>query len=130
MRLNLSEKQAQEILPGFHGKFVHSDSMTLAYWEIEGGSELPTHNHIHEQVLNMISGEFEFTMNGEVQVLRAGDVVVIPSDVPHSGKYKKGHKRRTCRHPCPVAGANDPAAAGRKTAPCRLIERRRRWRAR
>ena len=86
MRLNLSEKQAQEILPGFHGKFVHSDSMTLAYWEIEGGSELPTHNHIHEQVLNMISGEFEFTMNGEVQVLRAGDVVVIPSDVPHSGK--------------------------------------------
>ena len=86
MKIKLDDKPAQEILPGFHGKFLHSDSMTLAYWDIDEGSELPPHNHIHEQVLNMISGEFQFTMNGEVQVLKAGDVVVIPSDVPHSGK--------------------------------------------
>ena len=86
MDYTLNEMSAKEILPGFHGKFIHGDSITMAYWEIEPGSALPEHNHVHEQVLNMISGEFEFTMNGETRVLKAGDVVVIPSDVPHSGK--------------------------------------------
>ena len=86
MDYTLNQIDAKEILPGFYGKFIHGVSVTMAYWEIEPGSSLPEHNHVHEQVLNMISGEFEFTMNDETRVLKAGDVVVIPSDVPHSGK--------------------------------------------
>jgi quercetin dioxygenase-like cupin family protein len=60
--------------------------MTLAYWEIDAGAALPAHSHPHEQVVNPVWGELELTMGEETRVIRPGDVVVIPPDVPHSGR--------------------------------------------
>jgi quercetin dioxygenase-like cupin family protein len=81
--LNLKE---HEIVPGFHARFVHSDYMTLAYWNIDAGASLPDHAHPHEQIVNIIEGEFAFTLDGETRTLVAGSVVNIPSNVKHSGK--------------------------------------------
>ena len=75
-----------EIVPGFVARFVHSDHMTLAYWNITAGAALPAHAHPHEQIVNVIDGQFEFTLDGEKQILTAGAVVNIPSNVKHSGK--------------------------------------------
>ena len=33
-----------------------------------------------------MEGEFELTVGGESRVIKAGDVVVIPGNTPHSGK--------------------------------------------
>jgi quercetin dioxygenase-like cupin family protein len=76
----------KEIVPGYHARFVHSENVTLAYWNIEEGKVLPKHAHPHEQVLNLIEGRFEVTIEDESKVLEAGSVVVIPSNVMHSGK--------------------------------------------
>ena len=59
--------------------------MTLAFWEVKAGSPLPEHAHHHEQVANVLEGEYELTVNGETRRLRAGEAVIIPSNVPHSG---------------------------------------------
>lgn len=83
---SLSTVPSREIMPGFSGKLLHTDRMTLAYWEITTGAELPLHDHPHEQVVNMLSGEFELTLAGKTHHLREGEVLVIPSGVPHSGK--------------------------------------------
>ena len=83
---SLDNKDTLEVMPGFHGKFIHSAHMTHAYWNIEAGSALPEHHHVHEQVANILEGEFEFTVNGETKVCKAGDVVVLRSNVPHSGR--------------------------------------------
>lgn len=80
---NIKEK---EILPGLNVRFVHSDNMTLAYWRFDPGVELPLHSHPHEQVVNVIEGELELTLDKETLRLTPGKVVVIPSEVPHSGK--------------------------------------------
>ncbi len=85
-QVTLNNVEAVEMMPGFHGKFIHSASMTHAYWTIEAGSELPEHHHIHEQVANILEGEFEFTVEGETRICKAGDVVILPSNVPHSGR--------------------------------------------
>jgi quercetin dioxygenase-like cupin family protein len=82
---NLQQIESKEMVPGFHARFVHSPSMTFAYWDVEAGSSLPDHTHEHEQVLNLLEGRFEVTVDGEIQVLEAGSVVVLPSNVPHSG---------------------------------------------
>ncbi len=84
--LNLSDLKEIEPVPGFKARFVHSDHMTLGYWNVTAGSALPKHAHVHEQIANVIEGEFEFTIAGETQVLKPGQVAVIPSNVPHSGK--------------------------------------------
>jgi quercetin dioxygenase-like cupin family protein len=85
-KIDLDTIQEKEIVPGYHAKMVHSDNMTLAYWRIEAGSALPQHSHVHEQVTNLLEGEFELVVAGETMALTPGKVVVIGSNVPHSGK--------------------------------------------
>lgn len=82
----LASLPEQEIVPGYHARFVHSEHMTLAYWRVEAGAALPEHAHPHEQVLNLLEGEFEAVVAGEVFHLHAGSVSVIPGDVRHSGR--------------------------------------------
>ena len=84
----LSSITPRTVFPGFHGKFVHSDDMTMAYWDIDAGSLVPEHAHVHEQVVNVLEGELELTVDGTSRVLKAGDVVVIPSNVSHAAQAK------------------------------------------
>ena len=83
---DLNDIQEREIVPGYRARFVHAEKMTLAYWEVEAGAALPEHSHPHEQIANVLEGEFELTVNGESRVLIPGQVAVIPGDVPHSGR--------------------------------------------
>ncbi|MBI1387051.1 MAG: cupin domain-containing protein [bacterium] len=41
------------------------------------------HSHPHQQVGYIISGRFELEMNGEKQVVSAGDSYYVPSGAPH-----------------------------------------------
>jgi quercetin dioxygenase-like cupin family protein len=78
--------KSREVFPGFHGRFIHSDQMTFAYWEIKKGRSLPEHAHMHEQVANILEGEFELTLDGTPFVLKPGSVLPIPSNVKHKGR--------------------------------------------
>ena len=84
--IELSDIEEREIVPGFHGKFVHSENLTTSFWRIEAGAELPKHSHPHEQVSVVTSGKFEMTLDGEKRQLEPGMVAEIPSNIPHSGK--------------------------------------------
>lgn len=84
--MNLSSIQSKEIIPGFHGKVIHGSQLSWVFWEVEAGAIVPEHHHVHEQIMHVVAGLFEFTVNGETQEYGAGDVVVIPSQVPHGGK--------------------------------------------
>ncbi|HUS85216.1 MAG TPA: cupin domain-containing protein [Anaerolineales bacterium] len=83
--IDLDQIEAKEIVPGYRAEFVHADNMTLAYWTIEGGADLPEHRHVHEQVSNVLEGTFELTIEGVTKRLEPGAVAVIPSNVVHSG---------------------------------------------
>lgn len=76
----------QELMPGFRVRFIHTEKQTLALFEIDEGSLLPEHSHHNEQTSQVLAGAFELTVDGEAKICRPGDVVVIPSDVPHSGR--------------------------------------------
>lgn len=84
--IKLYEMPEREMVPGYHAKFVHSENVTIAHWDIEEGNALPKHAHPHEQVVNLIEGRFELTLNDESAILEAGSVVIIPSNVMHSGR--------------------------------------------
>lgn len=84
----LMELPERELLPGYFGRFVHTDRMTLVSWNIRAGSPLPEHSHPHEQIATLLEGEYEMTVDGQVHQMRAGSVVVIPGGVRHSGLAK------------------------------------------
>lgn len=84
--IKLKEIPEREMVPGYHARFIHSENVTLAYWDIEEGNALPKHAHPHEQVVNLLEGSFEVNVDGEIEILEPGSVVVIPSNVMHSGR--------------------------------------------
>ncbi len=83
--ITISNLEQKEIIKGFKGRFVHTDKLTIVYWDVEKGAVLPTHSHIHEQVTEILEGQFELTMEGETKVCEPGAVTVIPSNVVHGG---------------------------------------------
>ncbi len=98
--LDLEDIEEKEIVPGFRAKFVHSENMTLAYWDVDPGAELPEHSHPHQQIANVLDGKFELTVDGEPRVLEPGMVAVIPGGVPHSGKAITSCRLLDAFYPC------------------------------
>ncbi|MDN3659435.1 cupin domain-containing protein [Ferruginibacter paludis] len=80
---NLPEK---EIFPGFTARGIHTGTMSFIYWDVKAGAEVPEHNHLHEQVANVLRGRFELTVNGETTILEPGTVAIIPPYAVHSGR--------------------------------------------
>ena len=86
MNLKLKEIASKEIMPGYHGKLIHTKNMSLAFWEVEEGAIVPEHSHVNEQVMQVLEGTFEFTLNGITKIYEPGELVIIESYIPHSGK--------------------------------------------
>jgi len=84
--IKLADLEERELIPGYLVRFVHTKHMTIAYWTIQAGSTLPEHSHPHEQVVNLLEGEFEFSLAGEIRRMNPGMVVDIPPNVSHAGK--------------------------------------------
>ena len=84
--IKISDIKPREIAPGFNGRFIHSANTTIAYWDIKEGATIPPHQHIHEMVVNVITGKLELTIGTETKVLESGNAAVIPSNVPHTAK--------------------------------------------
>ena len=76
----------REQMPGFHGRFIHAGTVTIVHWDVKAGARLPEHSHPHEQVSNLLEGEFEMTIDGRTKRLQAESVAVVPSNALHSGR--------------------------------------------
>jgi quercetin dioxygenase-like cupin family protein len=83
--IELSGLGEREIVPGFIGKFIHTDRMTVSLWKVTSGTRLPLHSHPHEQVTVVVRGRLEMNLAGSVKVLEPGIVASIPPDAEHSG---------------------------------------------
>lgn len=86
MNLNLDKIDSVEIMPGYHGKLIHAETMSIAYWSVDKNAAVPEHSHMHEQVMHVLEGDFEFTLDGETKTYHPGDIVIIAPFKKHSGK--------------------------------------------
>ena len=75
-----------EPIKGLKAKVVHSKNQTYAFWEIEQGTLLPEHQHVHQQVSIVTKGELELTIDGKMTLMKKGMVALIPSNTNHSAK--------------------------------------------
>ena len=74
-----------ELISGYTARFIHTAEMTFSFVDVIAGKTLPEHSHPHEQVSHILEGEFELTLDGNPIRFGVGEVVVIPSNVKHSG---------------------------------------------
>ena len=83
--VEINELSVHELIPGFHGRFIHTANNSYVYWSVKAGAAFPEHSHHHEQVAHVLSGKFELTIDGEKKTLVPGVIAIIPSNVKHSG---------------------------------------------
>lgn len=76
--------RAIERLPGWHGRYIHSASMTFAHYDFVRGATIHEHSHPEEEVYEVIEGELELTIDDITEVARPGIVGIVPSGALHS----------------------------------------------
>ncbi len=84
--VDTSSLNVTERLPGWYGRYFHSQSMTFAHYDFKRGSFIHEHFHPQEEVYEVIEGALEVTIDGATQVVRAGLVAIVPSNAHHSVK--------------------------------------------
>jgi quercetin dioxygenase-like cupin family protein len=75
-----------ERLPGWHGRYFHSPSMTFAHYDFKRDASIHEHFHPQEEVYEVIEGQLEITIDGRVEIAHPGVVAIVPAGVRHSVK--------------------------------------------
>jgi quercetin dioxygenase-like cupin family protein len=68
-------------------QFVYGEQAMLARLVLKKGAVVPEHSHENEQITYVLEGALRFTMgDGRVITVSAGQVLVIPSNMPHKAE--------------------------------------------
>lgn len=65
-------------------QFVSGEKGMTARIMLKQGCQVPEHSHPNEQIALILSGALEFTVAGEKITVRAGELIILPPNVPHS----------------------------------------------
>jgi quercetin dioxygenase-like cupin family protein len=77
---------AEPLKEGLTRQLVTGERMMIAHVHLNKGVHVPRHSHENEQLTYILEGalQFWFGANDEQELLvRAGEVIVIPSHLPH-----------------------------------------------
>ncbi|WP_135551676.1 cupin domain-containing protein [Paenibacillus cymbidii] len=73
--------------PGVTRKILNAgDSLMMMEVHFEAGAVGNMHSHPHEQMTYCLRGSFDFTIDGVVHRLRAGETIDIPGGAAHGVK--------------------------------------------
>ena len=80
------DMEREHLSAGLGRRLVTGDQVMLAHVYFDEGAEVPRHHHHNEQITYILEGALRFHI-GEDQkqevIVRAGEVLHIPSNVPH-----------------------------------------------
>ncbi len=80
----LADIEQEPMSPMLSRQFVSGTQAMFARILLKKGCIVPEHSHPNEQIAFILSGALEFVVAGVAQIVRAGEVLVIPGNVPHS----------------------------------------------
>ena len=75
--------ELEDLNPLLQRQFIVGDKVMISRVLLKKGCLVPMHSHHNEQVTYILEGALKFTLNGEEVVVRAGQVLCIPGNVPH-----------------------------------------------
>ena len=78
----------KQLMEGITGHYIHGENSSFGLLEIEAGTVMPLHQHVHEQITYILEGELDMDIGGVVHSLIPGSYHVIHSNVLH-GAYAK-----------------------------------------
>jgi quercetin dioxygenase-like cupin family protein len=76
--------ELEALNPLIQRQFVVGHDVMVARILLKKGGIVPLHSHVNEQVTYVLEGALRFTIDGRDVVVRAGDVLTIPPNLPHA----------------------------------------------
>jgi quercetin dioxygenase-like cupin family protein len=83
------EMPRETVSPMLDRRLITGDRMMLAHVYLKKGCIVPKHSHENEQFTYILEGALRFRIGddgGEEVTVRAGEVLHIPSNVPHQAE--------------------------------------------
>lgn len=74
----------EQLNPLLTRQFITGQQCMLARVVLTKGCVVPEHSHPNEQIAFILEGALRFSLAGETHTVQAGEVLVIPPNVPHS----------------------------------------------
>jgi len=91
--VRIDDIKGAEFVPGLGFRPVLGQRSMVNFVDFAPGTEAPRHVHEEEQIVVVLDGEFTFDLDGDVRVMRPGDVAVVPAWVPHGAWTTDSHCR-------------------------------------
>ena len=76
----------EAMTPQLGRQFVSGERAMLARVLLKKGTVVPEHQHENEQIAYILQGALRFLVAGEERIVRAGEVLILPPNVPHSAE--------------------------------------------
>ncbi len=81
-----SEIKTENLAPHVSRQAIHTETMTIARFDLRKGASVPEHRHPNEQITTLERGRVRFVLNGDEIFLNAGESLHIPANAPHSAE--------------------------------------------
>jgi quercetin dioxygenase-like cupin family protein len=78
------EMEKEVLSPTIGRKIISGEKAMVSQVFLAKGAVVPEHHHEAEQITYILEGALEFQLEGRTIVVHKGEVLLIPSNVPHS----------------------------------------------
>lgn len=79
-----SDVELETLKSDLQRQMVVGDQVMLARILLQKGCVVPEHRHLNEQLSYILEGRLQFNVEGREIVVGPGEVLCIPSNLPHS----------------------------------------------
>ena len=76
----------EDLNPLLQRHFVVGQNIMVARVLLKKGCVVPEHSHINEQFTYILEGALKFWIDGKEIVVRVGEVLAIPANMPHKAE--------------------------------------------
>lgn len=74
----------ERLAEGLSRQVMHGEKATLSRLTARAGAGAARHYHVNEEFSWVLSGALQYNFDDRTVVVRAGEVIVVPSNVPHA----------------------------------------------
>lgn len=78
--------QQEKLNPFIDRQMITGDQLMFARILLKKGCVVPEHSHVNEQMTYIVEGALKFWIDGKELVVRGGEVLCIPANMPHKAE--------------------------------------------
>ena len=82
--LNLKKIEKKKFSDRIFRQILVGEQGNIAVYELKKGADIPEHQHPQEQFTYIQKGKVEITIQSQKYLVKTGEIIIIPGNVPHS----------------------------------------------